>query len=408
MTARRTVAMIAAAAGLAVAPAHAASRYSLRGAGEAVLPSDAGARGFGGVEAASRVGGLAGNPASLALADRTLFYGTWLTEWIRTEEPRPTGSAVREEYDGFVPNLGLVFRMPSRVRFGTGLLVERRQGGEIDLLATTPDGTPYRQTFSASGNLLRIPALVALDLKRAQVGAGLDVALLNATAHWRNEFDVPGFADSDDIDETALWAMVGRAGARVPLGERAALGAWVAAPLGDASGNRRLENAADVDDEDSIEIDAEGELPARFGLGLEISPLASWRLGADWVRESWEDADLPQSVGTLQNVERLALGVERTAVSGTLRWPLRAGYRTEQLHARDAGGREVREHAFSLGSGFSFADGRGKFDWFVEYARRGEADVSEFYEQSVRVGLTLTGQEEWSGRRPPEDETEDW
>lgn len=408
MTARMPAAFAAGAILLLPAAAPAASRYSLRGAGEPVLPTDAEARGLGGAEAASRVPGLAGNPASLALAERTLFYGTWITEWIRTEEPRDGGSAVRQDYDGFVPNLGLIFPLPGRLRFGTGLLVERRQGGDIEFAAETPDGIAYRQSFSATGNLLRIPALLALDVKRAQIGAGIDVALLNSTVHWRNEFDTPGFADSDDIDETALWAIIGRAGTRIPVGSRAAVGAWIAAPLGDASGNRRLENEADDGGEDSIEIDAEGELPLRFGVGLDATPWTAWRVAADWGRENWEETDLPQAIGTFQDVERLAFGIERASVSGGLRWPVRAGYRTEQLHTRDAGGREIREHAFALGSGFSFADGRGKFDWFVEYARRGKPDESEFYEQTVRLGLTLTGQEEWSGRRPPEDETEDW
>jgi hypothetical protein len=105
----------------------------------------------------------------------------------------------------------------------------------------------------------------------------------------------------------------------------------------------------------------------------------------------------------------VGVGIEWTPPLGRgRRWPVRLGYRTEPLHARDVAGREIREHALSGGSGFSFADGRGEFDWFVEYAWRGKPDDTEFYEQVVRFGVTLTGIEEWQRRRPPEEETEDW
>ena len=59
------------------------------------------------------------------------------------------------------------------------------------------------------------------------------------------------------------------------------------------------------------------------------------------------------------------------------------------------------------GSGFGVGGGRGEIDWFVEYGRRGRHGESEFVEEVVRFGVTLTGSERWTRRRPPEDDG-DW
>lgn len=393
----------------AAAPVRASSRYSLRGEGEPVLPFTAQVRAMGGAEAASGTPGIGTNPASLALADKTRFHGSWLTDWVRTEETLPAGVAVRKEYEGYVPNLGLVFVAPGRVRLGTGLLVDRRIDGRIVRDAATPDGQPYRQVFEASGNLLRVPLLVARDAGAVQLGAGLDFVLGTSEIRWRNDFPSgTAFLDSDDRDETGAWGVAWRAGVRVPIGGRAAVAAWGLWP-GELSGHRRLENEDPQDTTSAVEIDFETETASRMGAGVELTPLAGWRVAADWTREGWEDVAAPRSVGTFVDVDRVSVGVEWTGSSGSgLRQPVRAGFRTEPLHTLDAGGREIRETAFSAGTGFVFADGRGQFDWFVEYGRRGKQDESEYFEQFVRLGISLTGFEEWSGRRPPETDTDDW
>ncbi len=403
-------ALLAASIAIGVAsPGRAASRYSLRGEGEPVLPFTSAVRAMGGAEAASASPGLATNPATLALAPSTRFHGSWLTDWVRTEETLPAGVAVRKEYEGYVPNLGLVFLAPGRVRVGTGLLVDRRIDGRIVQDAETPDGRPYRQVFEASGNLLRIPLLVARDFGPVQLGAGMDFVLANSEIRWRNDFpDGTSFLDSNDRDETGAWGPAWRAGARLPLGDRAAVGAWGLWPR-DLSGSRRLENEDPQDTTSASKLDFEAETAARVGAGIEASPAAGWRVAADWTHESWEDVDSPRAVGTFTDVDRVSAGVEWTGGSGSgLRQPVRAGFRTEPLHTLDANGREIRETALSAGTGFVFADGRGQFDWFLEYGWRGKKDESEYHEQFVRLGVTLTGFEEWSGRRPPEPEDEDW
>ena len=387
----------------------AASRYSLRGQGEPVLPATADVRAMGGAEAASRTPGLASNPASLALAAGTRFHGSWLTDWVRTEETLPDGTPVRKEYEGYVPNLGLVFALPAKLRLGSGLLVERRTDGRIVQGAVTPDGLPYRQTFEATGNQLRIPLLLAREAGRVQAGAGLDVVLGNSKIRWRNDFpDGTAFLDSDDRDETGVWGATWRAGVRIPFGTRAAIGAWGAWP-GGLSGSRKLENETPQDSTAALSIDFKSETARRYGVGAEVVPAPGWRLATDWVHEAWEGVDSPLAIGTYVDVDRVSVGLEWAKVTEQgLGPPIRVGFRTEPLHTLDGNGREIREMAFTAGSGRAFADGRGQFDWFAEYGQRGKHDESEFYEQFVRVGITLTGFEEWSKRRSPEAGADDW
>jgi hypothetical protein len=415
MTARRLVPVLLA-GGLTIVgagPSRADSRYSLRGHGEAIPTANAEVRAQGGAEAAGSEPSLSGNPASLALALRTRFTGTYETQWVRTEESVEAGLRVRKSYSGLVPNLTLITPTLGGLRFGTGLLVDRRRSGRIELDARTPDGQAYRQIYEASGNHLRIPVLAAGTWRGVRIGGGLDVALVNRKVRWENDFsdqvETQGFRDSDDLDRISLWGVTWRGGVRVPVGDRTALGAWLSWPS-DLDGSRRFEND-DTDDSDDLKVDRGGELAPRWGIGIDVRPWPRFDLRADLVREEWEGVDPLNTFDELVDVTRVAFGVEWNPSERRrgLQWPLRAGYRTEQLHALDAGGNTVREHVFTAGSGFGFAGGSGTFDWYVEYGWRGDQDTTEYYEQFTRFGMTLTGVERWSRRRSPEDEDDgDW
>jgi hypothetical protein len=408
-------ALLAAAIGaLGAGPARAESRYSLRGDGEWFPSMRADARALGGAEAASSVPSLSGNPASLAFAERTTFYGTYDTEWIHTKETLPGPDPERKEYSGLVPNLALVFPLPGGLRLGTGLLVSRRRGGIVDQTATVDDGSggtlEYRQEFEGRGSLLRVPALLAFDLGRAQVGAGVDLVLLSAKQRWQNDFspalETLGFSDSEDTDETGLGGVALRAGARVPVARWLTVGAWGDVPSR-LSGDRRLEG--DRTTGGLVKLGVDVHIGPRWATGLELRPWPRLRLAADWVREQWDEADPLTVADEFVNVDRYAVGVEWSPPGGVggLDWPLRGGYRTENLHVLDTNGREVQEHVLTLGSGFGIAGGRGDIDWCLEYGWRGEKDVSEFAESFVRFGVTLTGWEHWGRRQlPPEDD--DW
>ncbi|MAF27255.1 MAG: hypothetical protein QF819_02125 [Gemmatimonadota bacterium] len=400
-------------AGLLLPPvARADSRYSLRGAGESLSSMKAESRALGGAQTATDTPGLAGNPACAAFAEKGVFYGTYETEWIRVDEPKPSGGRkVLKEYSGVVPNLGVLYPLPGGVVFGTGLHVERRRGGTIEMAATDSmvaaiGGQEYQFIYEASGNALRIPAVAALRVGPVQAGVGADVVLVNSRERWQNDFPTgSGFEDSNDLTFSSLWAVGLRAGLRVPVGDRLSLGAWASLP-GDLSGSRRFENDDPLDNSDDLEVDASGELPRVWSAGFEARPWPRVRVLGDWVREGWSEVTPSAPEVVHRDVDRFGFGVEVTPPErGGLRWPVRFGFRTEPLHALDSEGREIRETFLTAGSGLRFSGGRGLFDWFVEYGWRGEKDESEFREDVFRFGITLTGFEAWTRRPPPE---EDW
>jgi hypothetical protein len=315
------------------------------------------------------------------------------------------GSPYAKEYSGYVPNVGLVFPLPRNLALGLGLLVARRSDGTIEQSATTPDGIAYEQAFESQGNEIRFPLMAAWNAGPVSVGSGVDFTLVNSRLRWRNDFEDSSFRDSNDIDTISLWSFAWRVGARAPVGSRLAVGAWASFPS-TASGTRTLEND-DNDDSDDFKLDLDADLPIRIGGGVEARPIDRLRLLADWVHEGWSDVDAARDGGEHVDVDRIAVGAEWLLSGGERPWPMRIGYRTEALNVRDARDEEVREHGFTLGTGFAFAGGRGQLDAFLEYVQRGEADVTEYFEQAVRFGFTLTGFESWSRPTPPEAE-EDW
>ncbi|MCA9750963.1 MAG: hypothetical protein KC591_02135 [Gemmatimonadetes bacterium] len=391
----------------ATSPASAESRYSLRGFGEPTFPWRADLRALAGAGSAASIPSIAGNPAAVGFLERGLFTGTYQTEWVSTKETLDDGATRdRAEYNSLIPNLSLQWPLGRGLAIGVGFLVERRRGGIIETDAMTPDSVAYRQRYEASGNLLTIPLVVGLDLEHAQFGVAADVTLLNSKERWRNIFDVSGYVSSNDLDRENEIGLGTRLGLRVPYRNVGAIGAWTSLPA-KIRGERHLQNDDITATADELRAGIWAELPTRYGLGLELTPVAAWRVLGDWTHEAWSDAKSGEVTDERIDVDRVSAGVEWTATRASgLTIPVRLGFRTENLHFLDARQEEVRETALTAGTGFGFAGGRGQFDWLLEYGWRGDAST-EYEEKFVRFGVSVSGYEEWSRRTAPEAE-EDW
>ncbi len=381
------------------------SLYSLRGPGETNVPLPAKHRALGGTSVAGTTPGIYGNPALLGLADRATFTGTYFLDWTRTEEERGGAPAgVRKEYAGTMTNLTVLFPLPRSLVFGTGLVFDRRIDGRIEA-ASSIEGQTYTQSFERDGNLIRFPALLAHRGEKTHVGAGIDLVLFNAKTRWRNEFPSgSGFVSSSDLDRETLWSVDPKIGVRQTVGPRLSFGAWGSWPR-ELRGERFLESDDPADRSQDVKLHLEGDLAPTWSLGFEAAPHGRWRVAADWTYEAWTGRSSPRSPDELDDVHRFAVGVERvgSAGRGLKTSPVRVGFRTEALAARDGNDRRVRENVATLGSGFGFSGGSGQFDWALEYGRRGGGE-NEFREQFVRFGVTLTGFERWTKRRAPEEE----
>jgi hypothetical protein len=194
-------------------------------------------------------------------------------------------------------------------------------------------------------------------------------------------------------------------GLHAPLGSHFALGAWTSQPM-ELRGTRTLEDDDPTENEDDLELHTETDVPPSWCVGVMLKQGERLRLLADWTFEPWGDLTPLSPIDRYTDVNRFAVGLEWIYSRGRDRrsWPVRVGFRTEPLHALGGDGGKVTEHVFTAGTGIDFAGGQGELDWYFEYGWRGERDVSEFYEQFVRFGLTLTGHETWTRRPPPEEE----
>ncbi len=385
------------------APARAQSLYSLHGFGEEVITLPAKQRALGATSAASRTAGVFGNPALLTFADRTTFTGSFVLDWIQTEEPARPEAGERQDYSSAVTNLSILFPL-GQTTLGIGLLFDRRINGTIQADATV-GGQPYTQIFDRDGNLLRFPAHLATNWGGLRVGGGIDVILFSARASFANVFPIDsGFASSSDVDRATLWTIEPRVGVLRPLAKGFTVGAWGAWPR-ELRGTRFLESDDPEDDSEDIEIHVEQDLPPRVTGAVEKQFSHRFRMAFDWTYEAWGSIDAALSPDEFEDVNCFALGAEwsHEGAKGIARLPLRAGLRTQTLHALDANGNQVREVLATLGSGLGFSGGNGQFDWSVEYGRRG-SDDDEFKETFWRFAVTLAGYEKWSGRRGPEED----
>jgi len=386
------------------------SLYSLRGLGEDTVPYPAKNRALGTTGAAVSTPGIFANPALLAFTDQTMFSGTFVLDWTQTKENQP-GDPTRQEYGSTVTNLSLLFPLPRGLVFGTGLLFDRRIEGQIETPATI-ESQAYTQVFERDGSFLRFPALIGGRVAGTELGAGVDALLFTSKRRWRNEFPSgSGFASSADLDRETLWSFAPKIGARRAFGTKLALGAWGSWPR-ELRGSRFLESDDAQSESDDVKIHTEEDLPMSVTAGAEATPHPRMRVAFDWTYEAWEEATPLTAADEYHNVHRFAVGIERVSgeKTGLIRsLPIRAGFRTQPLHFLDGTGDEIgdgetiREMIWSVGSGFGFAGGGGQFDWVVEYGRRGNKET-EFREQFVSFGVTLTGFERWARRRPPEED----
>ena len=107
--------------------------------------------------------------------------------------------------------------------------------------------------------------------------------------------------------------MAWRAGLRVPVGSRVALGAHASLP-GELSGNRRLENDDPQEQNASLEVDAESDTDNRRLLGLDdaAASVLAVRLRVRIGAHAASDADLR---------EIAAWGEAHSPVACTMRMP---------------------------------------------------------------------------------------
>jgi len=146
------------------------------------------------------------------------------------------------------------------------------------------------------------------------------------------------------------------------------------------------------------------EVPGTLAFGLSVQPIDKLTVGFDVESSSWSSVDRSRELPFAMNdYRRLSLGLEFVPSRDPLavywkKWPLRTGIMYRTLPSR-VDGRSVDELSLVFGVGIGLREGRGRFDFFTQYTRRGSLDEIGLEERVIAFGISLSGFEKWVPRR---------
>jgi hypothetical protein len=391
------------------ARAGAESLYELAPPGEPLLAMDAHALALGGALQArwDLAPVLPGNPAQLAALQGVSFASALQLRRALRDLPAGSWDETRQDFPGFQ----FSFPMPGRLWLGAGYRAALRARGALALQVKTPDLdiAGYRLDFTQEGGLNRFPLSIARALG-THLRVGLDLVLLRGSLSQEWRYDFPVTEVDPDLDyqdrrqrRTATW-------------RGTALGLGLQWRVSDGIGaSARYEAPATLDGEetretagegDTVTLPIEGESPANWCLGLAWQPGADWHLSAQWDHESWAAADTPLAEATLDDMDRVGLGLEwlwrreRPRPAPERLIPLRLGLRWGRLPRPDPlTGGAVDEQLITLGTGLAIMQGKGAVDLAL-YRQQLDAQGGEG-ETRWGLALSLRTSEVWPKRTSP-------
>jgi len=296
------------------------------------------------------------------------------------------------------------FLIPFGSRFAVGFgYVEENDLGSARARLTFDAGdevaAPHTRFFERRGAVFRVPASLSFRFFRdVRFGFRLDSYFANIEEDYYLDFDDSSILDTRERLLVGGSGTGGAAGLVVPLGPIGHAGLFYAASAS-LDGTREREGASGAGSSEAVEIG----LPERLGGGVSVNIGNAWTVGGEVVRSSWADVDDTLSaLGGYQDVVAWAVGLERMPSIDDpwyVRYPIRAGFRSDPLHYRVTAEEEIRRWMFMLGSGFRFGEGRGLCDFGIEYGVIGDQDTVGLEESYIRFLVGITGQEPWRKRK---------
>ena len=146
------------------------------------------------------------------------------------------------------------------------------------------------------------------------------------------------------------------------------------------------------------------DVPGTLAFGVSVHPGEKFLLGFDVEHSPWGSVDNSEALPfEMNNYLRLSVGVEFVPSNDPLasylkKWPIRTGIMYRILPSR-VDGESVDELSFTVGVGMGLREGRGRFDIFTQYSRRGSLEEIGLEERVIRFGISLSGFEKWVPKR---------
>ncbi len=392
-------------------PARGASIFALNGLGEPVSPADVRALGMGGATIALGEGRSlsALNPATARAGEDALLGVELSPGLLRSEGPEAVLST-----EGFgLEKARVLFPIGGGGTLAFGLhTVASFDTPRIETVLDGGDSLIYRRSTQSTGSIAALGGGCAFDLGALTLGVRGDYLFGSAVEEWRVSFEGDTlFHDSSGRpvpirDQLDMWRTS-------ILGARLAAGVLVRSTRVDfglfgsyspwAEGAEHFEGIASGNE---ARTEHSYTLPLEAGVGLSWRPLRGLTLAADAELSTWSAFEVDgRTQPALADSRRLAAGLEwylgrdDTFLGANL--PLRLGVARAPLPWRVAGPgaewRPIGASRFTLGTGSSFAHGKGWADLAFEYIVRDQAEIRE---REYRFHLSLGLMEHWIRKLP--------
>ena len=331
------------------------------------------------------------NPALLSRVPRVSIGAT---QYLAVDEGRNSEYAERDVSFTF-SSFRAIFPIARIFRFAVGYTGRYEPGSGFSLQGETEGGDAYTQKFEKSGGLYSVPLTVAFDLTRF-VSLGLTYSFEQGAIEnqWTIVFQKRGFAPGAGLQKEDLSGRGLAAGVLLrPFGGLVLGGMYEDAIEYDAQIVERYSTSA-LDTSYTATL----TLPRRVVLGV------TWRIGESFAvlaSGSWRDFGELGGQGFtssgLAAEQSLSLGAEylRGFRVGGIRFPLRLGFKYEQLPFEYPAGEKVEKYLVSIGTGVRVRGGKGKLDIGIQGGRAGSLGTNGIEDRLVRIYLGIAGGEEW-------------
>ena len=341
------------------------------------------------------------NPASYSGIDSLLFL--FEVGFFGRYSRYQTSNTIQDHFNGNLRYLALGFRITKWWATSLGVAPYSSVGYKIRSTAHIEgDLNDYIRTFTGKGGINQAYAGNSIRFFK-NLSLGINLSYLFGTVTQNEEFSSGGQFGGYKIEKTHyihnLHTDFGLQFSVFP-------GDWTGT-LGLIYGNKkRLVKSTETflsSGNKTIELDdTESDnffIPAKYGIGLGLERKQNFRLGIDYERRDWSDADFTNPLLTTRNSERMSAGIEYSPFShyrdrGLKRLVYRLGASMEKSYLI-IDGEPINTLSFTLGVGIPVKNDISLINLTLEAGKNGTMNKGLIQENYLMLHVNLSLRDLW-------------
>lgn len=347
------------------------------------------AMGEAGMASVNRQGPSIPNPSRTAFNDKTSFSATFDSDvdWLQdNSNSNRTTSFV-------IPDIALNFQTRYPVNFG--LYYRQRFHRNFSFTPLVPDDRNAVQTFKTEGGIYELASTLAYAPKPfIALALGYHFLLgrdriINGAGFSQNSNDID-LANAEDLKGDTV--SIRSSGAYPSVSATFRQKTFAVGVMGTLGATlERTKTRSVTGMLSSVQSTDERELPWTLQVGGSYKPRPNQALAADFVLESWDDADSP----ILNQAFRLGAGYEYQGAGGPYesyyrKIAYRGGLGFERLYLD-----ETDLYYLTFGGGLPLGRRGNVLDFAIKYGHRGSLENNLWTEDFLKLSVTLTGVSVW-------------